>query len=137
MNILQPWQLLLVTLAGWINRQQQDVIGYIQEENRVLKSRCKGKRIRSTDDERRRLAVEGKVLSRTVLREVALGSAWPTRRLDETSASRRNEGPSCAETGRTRCSRGVTGRFDSTWAANRRDPQRQTPSPMELNRQFE
>jgi hypothetical protein len=32
MNIIQPWQLLLVTLAGWINRQQQDVIAYIQEE---------------------------------------------------------------------------------------------------------
>ena len=39
MNILQPWQLLLVCLAGWINRQQRDVIEYIQEENRVL--RCK------------------------------------------------------------------------------------------------
>jgi hypothetical protein len=23
---LQPWQLLLLVLAGWINRQQQDVI---------------------------------------------------------------------------------------------------------------
>ena len=33
MNILQPWQLLLVTLPGWLNRQQQDVIAYIQEEN--------------------------------------------------------------------------------------------------------
>ncbi len=37
MNVFQPWQLLLVTLAGWINRQQQDVIAYIQEEIRILK----------------------------------------------------------------------------------------------------
>ena len=42
-TVLQPWQLLLVTLAGWINRQQQDVIAYIQEENRILKNRLKGK----------------------------------------------------------------------------------------------
>jgi transposase InsO family protein len=71
MNALRPWQLLLVALAGWINRQQQDVIGYIQEENRILKNKLKGKRIRFTDDERRRLAVKGKVLGRKVLREVA------------------------------------------------------------------
>ena len=44
-----------MTLAGWINRQQQDVIAYIQEENRILKSKLEGKRIRFTDDERRRL----------------------------------------------------------------------------------
>ena len=70
MNVFQPWQLLLVTLASWINRQQQDVITYVQEENRILKSKLKGKRIRFTDDERRRLAVKGKVLGRKVLREV-------------------------------------------------------------------
>ncbi len=62
MNVFQPWQLLLVSLAGWINRQQQDVVAYIQEENRILKSKLKGKRIRFSDDERRRLAVKGKVL---------------------------------------------------------------------------
>ncbi len=71
MNVLQPWQLLLVSLAGWINRHQQDVIAYIQEENRILKGKLKGKRIRFTDDERRRLAVKGKALGRKLLREVA------------------------------------------------------------------
>ena len=71
MDAFQPWQLLLVSLAGWINRQQQDVIAYIQEENRILKSKLKGKRIRFTDDERRRLAIKGKALGRKVLREVA------------------------------------------------------------------
>ena len=71
MKALQAWQLLLVTVAGWINRQQQDVIAYIQEENRILKGKLKGRRIRFTDDERRRLAVKGKVLGRKVLREVA------------------------------------------------------------------
>ena len=70
MNAFQAWQLLLVSLAGWINRHQLDVIAYIQEENKILKSKLKGRRIRFTDDERRRLAVKGKVLGRRVLREV-------------------------------------------------------------------
>ena len=39
--------------------------------NRILKHKLKGKRIRFTDDERRRLAVKGKALGRKVLREVA------------------------------------------------------------------
>ncbi len=71
MNASQAWQLLLVCLAGWINRHQLDVIAYIQEENKILKSKLKSKRIRFTDDERRRLAVKGKALGRRVLREVA------------------------------------------------------------------
>ena len=71
MQPIQSWQVLLVALAGWINRHQQDAIAYIQEENRILRSKLKGKRIRFTDDERRRLAVKGKALGRKVLREVA------------------------------------------------------------------
>ena len=42
MNVFHLWQLLLVTLASWINRQQHDVIAYIQEENRILKSKLWG-----------------------------------------------------------------------------------------------
>ena len=30
-------QFLLLVVAGWVNRQQQDVIDYLQEENRVLR----------------------------------------------------------------------------------------------------
>ena len=71
MNAIHAWQLLLVALAGWMNLQQQNVIAYIQEENRILKHKLKGKRIRFTDDERRRLAVNGKALGPRVLREVA------------------------------------------------------------------
>ena len=61
-----------MTLAGWINRRRQDVMAYIQEENRVLKTKLKGKRLRLTHDERTRLALKGGILGRTVLREVAL-----------------------------------------------------------------
>ncbi len=35
--ILKPWQLLLLTLAGWINRKQQDAIDYLKPENEVLR----------------------------------------------------------------------------------------------------
>ena len=27
--ILQPWQLLFLILAGWVNRQQQEIIEYL------------------------------------------------------------------------------------------------------------
>jgi len=36
-SLLQPFNLLLMLFAGWINRHQLDVIEYLQEENRVLK----------------------------------------------------------------------------------------------------
>ncbi len=68
---VHPWQLLIVAVAGWINRDQQAVIDYLVEENRVLKGQLRGRRLRLTDDERRRLAVKGKALGRKLLEEVA------------------------------------------------------------------
>src|SRR2546426_4759103 len=49
-------QVIIAMVAGWINRHQQQVIAYLQEENRVLKSKLLGGRIRLSDTERRRLA---------------------------------------------------------------------------------
>jgi transposase InsO family protein len=69
--VLQPWQLLVLALAGWINRQQQEVIEYLRTENQVLKESHGKKRIRLNDDQRRRLAVKGKILGRKLLREIA------------------------------------------------------------------
>ena len=43
------FQLLLATFAGWVNRQQAQVIDYLVEENRVLKEQLKGRRLRLTD----------------------------------------------------------------------------------------
>jgi transposase InsO family protein len=68
---LQPWEFLLFTLSGWMNRHQQRVIDYLIEENRILKGKYRGKRIRFTDNERRRLAVKGKALGRKLLEKVA------------------------------------------------------------------
>ena len=61
---LQPWQLFVVIPASWINRQQKEVIEYLQIENAVLKGKLGKKRILLSDDQRRRLAVKRKVLGR-------------------------------------------------------------------------
>ncbi len=68
---IQPLTLLVVAVAGWIQRDQQAAIVYLLEENRVLKARLQGKEFCFTDDERRRLAVKGKALGRKLLAEVA------------------------------------------------------------------
>jgi hypothetical protein len=68
--ILQPWQLLLAILAGLISRQQQGVIEYLRTENQVLKESHGKRRIRLNNDQRRRLAVKGKVLGRKILGEI-------------------------------------------------------------------
>src|SRR5439155_24154340 len=68
--ILQPWQLLLVIVAGWVHRQQQEVIDYLRTENQVLKEKLGKKRILLSNDQRRRLAVKAKVLGRKLLAEV-------------------------------------------------------------------
>ena len=66
-----PTYILLWILAGWLNRQQQAVIEYLRTENEVLKGQLKGRQLKLTDDERRRLAVRGKALGRKVLESVA------------------------------------------------------------------
>ena len=68
--ILQPWQLLLIVLASWVNRQQQEMIEYLQTENRVLIEKFGKRRILLSDDQRRRLAVKGQILGRKRLEEV-------------------------------------------------------------------
>jgi len=54
-----------------VNRHQQSVIEYLVEENRVLKRQLGRKRLRLTDDERRRLARLGRALGRKLLAKVA------------------------------------------------------------------
>lgn len=59
---LYPSQLLSIIVAGILNEQQQRVIDYLKEENRILREQLGSKRILLTDDQRRRLAVLGKAL---------------------------------------------------------------------------
>ena len=61
-DVMHPWQFLLIGLAGWINRSQQEAIEYLRTENQVLREVVGKKRILLNDDQRRRLAVKGKML---------------------------------------------------------------------------
>jgi homeodomain-containing protein len=68
--VLQPGQLLLLILAGWINKHQQNAIEYLLTENRILREKLGKKRILLNDDQRRRLAIKGKILGRKVLADL-------------------------------------------------------------------
>ena len=68
--VLQPWQLLFAILAGWVNQLQQQQIEYLRTTIQVLIERFGKKRIILSDDQRRRLAVKGKVLGRKRLEEI-------------------------------------------------------------------
>ena len=59
----------MVALAGWMNRQQQEVIGYLREENRILREKLGHKRILLNDAQKRRLAAAAMKLPRDLLRQ--------------------------------------------------------------------
>ena len=67
MQPLDPFRFLLISVAGWINQHQRDVIDYLQEEKRILRDQLGNKRSRLTDDQRRRLALKANKLGRKVL----------------------------------------------------------------------
>src|SRR5262245_26596861 len=68
---LQPLQFVLAVLSGWLNEHQTHVVDYLREENRLLKQQLGAKRLRLSDDQRRRLAVKGVLLGRKLLAQVA------------------------------------------------------------------
>ena len=68
---LDPFRFLLITVSGWMNQQQLQLIDYLREENRVLREQLGQRRLRFNDDQRRRLAVRTKELGSKLLREVA------------------------------------------------------------------
>ena len=70
-KVLNPFQFVVIVLAGWMNRRQQNVIEYLRQENRILREQLGERRLRFTDDQRRRLAVRAKGLGRKLLAEVA------------------------------------------------------------------
>ena len=64
-------QFLLLVLAGWVNRQQQDVDRLPARGEPCAPSRASGKRLRLSDDDRRRLAVKAQALGREALAQIA------------------------------------------------------------------
>jgi hypothetical protein len=61
---------LLMFAAGWVHRHQLIVIEFLQAENRLLKERLRGRRIRFTDAERALLARKAKAVGRRALLEL-------------------------------------------------------------------
>lgn len=65
------WLFVLISVAGWMNRQQLDVISYLQEENRVLREKLGSKRLILNVVQKRRLATAAAKLGRNVLADFA------------------------------------------------------------------
>src|SRR4030095_14822402 len=55
----------------WMNQKQQYAIDYLRKENRVLREQLGSRRLRFTDDQRRRLAAKAKLVGRRVLNQIA------------------------------------------------------------------
>jgi len=68
---LQPWQFLLLILAGFFSRRQHDAVERLIMENRILREKLKKKRTLRNDDPRRPLAVKGEILGRKTLEKLA------------------------------------------------------------------
>ena len=65
-------QILFLIISGWVNRQQNAIIEYLQEENRILLEQLGGKPRRFTNAQRIRLARKAKPVGRRKL--LALGT---------------------------------------------------------------
>ena len=64
---LDPFRLLLIAVAGWMNHEQQQAIAFLREENRVLRAQIGRQRLRFDDNQRRRLAVRAKALGEALV----------------------------------------------------------------------
>ena len=65
------FQLLLMVLTGWLARREREVVDYLIEENRCLRRQLGTRRVRLTDDDRRRLAARAYRVGRRALRDIA------------------------------------------------------------------
>ncbi len=61
-SVLRPWQFALIVIAGWMHREQQQVIEYLRTENSVLRGKLGKRRILLSDEQHRRMAVKGEIL---------------------------------------------------------------------------
>ena len=61
---------LLLCLAGWVRRDQRAVIDFLLTQTEALMEQRGRRRLRLTDDQRRRLAVKAKAVGRKRLREL-------------------------------------------------------------------
>jgi hypothetical protein len=61
------WRFMVLALAGWMNRQQQEAIAYLTVENQILREKLGQKRIRLNDSQRARLGEAAAKVGRELL----------------------------------------------------------------------
>jgi putative transposase len=66
-----PLHFVILLVASWLRRHQNEAIEYLRAENRVPRARLGPKRLRFTDGERRLLAEKGRPLGRRRPVEIA------------------------------------------------------------------
>ena len=64
-------QMVLGALTGWLDRREREAVAYLIEENRLLRRQLGGRRLRLTDEDRRRLAARAYRVGRAALRGIA------------------------------------------------------------------
>jgi putative transposase len=69
MIMKRSWIAILTLLTHLVDQHAQRTIEYLKEENRILLQKLGKKRLKLTDQERRRLAVKAKPLGRKLLAE--------------------------------------------------------------------
>ena len=111
-----PFSFLVTSIAGWMNQHQHHVINYLIEENRVLREQIGNRRLRFSDDQRRRLAVKGKKLGRKILAQVATVVAPETllawhRKL----IANKYDGSAQRSVGRPRTAADIAASCDTAW----------------------
>ena len=62
--------LLLMVVTDWLARREREVVAYLIEENRCLRRQLGTRRVRLTDDDRRRLAARAYRVGRAALRDI-------------------------------------------------------------------
>jgi len=123
---VKPMGMLLMMLAGWINRHQQDVIVYLKEENKILREKLGTQRILLNDNQRMRLALLGKRLGRSVLADACrIFSPDTILRWQARLVARKYDGSKKRTPGRKRISEEVEpliiriARKNKTWGSRR------------------
>jgi hypothetical protein len=72
---VSPFQLFVTALCSWIVREQDGVVAFLREENRVFRAHLRGRPLQLSNEERRRLAVLGHQLGCGALAQVAIATA--------------------------------------------------------------
>jgi len=65
------FHLLLMVVTDWLARREREVVAYLVEENRCLRRQLGTRRVRLTDDDRRRLAARAYRVGRAALRDIS------------------------------------------------------------------